>query len=203
MSENLPRLQSNQTVSMLDLLLQCLGIIRSFYFLLNTVVHKSHCVQDLISLWHDRKCRTPYYFLLSVGLCVGAVQQALLWTKRGERRYWLSLLKDDILKWAVKIKRIMFLSISKRLFTTWQTYQYFNNQRKLLSNCISFRCFECFTTTRSLPFCKGPRERTKPQQPIKKKQQANERMYYTCIPILELQRPPATDLKRLMLIWRP
>ena len=50
MSENLPRLQSNQTVSMLDLLLQCLGIIRSFYFLLNTVVHKSHCVQDLISL---------------------------------------------------------------------------------------------------------------------------------------------------------
>ena len=39
------------------------------------------------------------------GLCVGAVQQALLWAKRGERSYWLSLLKDDILKWAVKIKR--------------------------------------------------------------------------------------------------
>ena len=69
----------------------------------------------------------------------------------------------------------MFLSISKRLFTTWQTYQYFNNQRKLCSNCISFRCFECFPTTRSLPFCKGPRERTKPQQPIKKKQQTNKR----------------------------
>ena len=62
----------------------------------------------------------------------------------------------------------MFLSISKRFFTTGQTYQYFNNQRKLFSNCISFRCFECFTTTRSLPLCKGLRERTETQQPIKK-----------------------------------
>ena len=94
---------------MLDLLLQCLGIIRSFYFLWNTVVHKSHCVQDLISLWHNRKCRkaklNTVLFPALLGLCVSAVQQALLWAKRGEQRYWLSLLKDDILKWAVKIKR--------------------------------------------------------------------------------------------------
>ena len=59
---------------MLDLLLQCLGIIRSFYFLLNTVVHKSHCVQDLISLWHDRKCRkaklNAVLFPALLGLCV-------------------------------------------------------------------------------------------------------------------------------------
>ena len=54
-----------------------------------------------------RKLNTVLFPAL-LGLCVGAVRQALLWTKRGERSYWLSLLKDDILKWAVKIKRNIY-----------------------------------------------------------------------------------------------
>ena len=88
-----------------------------------------------------RKLNTVLFPAL-LGLCVSAVQQALLWTKRGEQRYWLSLLKDDILKWAVKIKRNILVDFQTLIY--YMTNILIYNQRKLFSNCTSLRCFESY-----------------------------------------------------------
>ena len=110
----------------------------NLYFLLN-IWPKSHIVFRTrfssgmtVSVGKPSRIKHCIIFPALLGLCVSAVQQALLWTKRGERSCWLSLLKDDILKWAVEIKRNVLVDFQTLIYYRTNILMYQQSEEPFL-----------------------------------------------------------------------
>ena len=130
-------------------------------------------------MWKSHRKLNIVLFPALPGLCVGAVRQALLWTKRGERRYWLSLLKDDILKWAVKIKRNILVDF-QTLIHYMTNISIFQQSKKTFLKLHFFPLFWVFyCDSIASVFLGDPENALNHNSTLKKNQRANVLYLYS------------------------